>query len=644
MNDDDEARRRADRRQARRARRQRRKRRRFIEHFIFTCIAAIITIIFIFISVLLIVLALLPKYMEDLLLTNDELCYTLLAENNDGIIGRRPIHFGEYHHENYYYDYREDDIDMTQRILNDRNEESNASVKGQQFLNQILYGMIWNNIWDFIKTMKQGDDSCKDESPQLPQNNDDNAPRQQQTRSLQMHPICTEYRRLRTRIRFNEIHLPFPWYLRNSFHIRGLTFHSLLDNVTFVERPKKETSTQHPWLTIGKSIIVGKDVVVNTVDNTKPINSPPSLEIDSVDVAFQSWSRPVVSVQLHGITINIVIQKGGNKIPLPPRKRYDKRLFYSSGPREGFYMPFTADNTGSDKKYSVINTILIGDMTIPQVLQLLPKPPEFEGIYPMIGVVNITNVTLCVYEKKDSTGDTAAGSSSPSSSLNLMLKMKVPDKFFLPISNLTLSHQHTGIDRKHFQPMMEKAVSHALRGHFIHEAKVAFRNSLISANKAQEQLQQFMLQAQEIYLDRWIGVGVSALHKTQENVWRGVVDGTAPLMKAIEECVVDLKEIALEPIPPLAVIVSHHWNRTMDALHLHSSLIDKQIWSHLNTWLTSKVKLDRRGSKHLMDEIRAKFDSFVAKSGHEIELLVKSCELEAKEMWLTWHRQFMPEL
>ena len=77
---DDEARRRADRRQARRARRQRRRRRRFIEHLIFTCIAAIITIIFIFIGVLLIFLALLPKYMEDLLLTNDELCYTLLAE------------------------------------------------------------------------------------------------------------------------------------------------------------------------------------------------------------------------------------------------------------------------------------------------------------------------------------------------------------------------------------------------------------------------------------------------------------------------------------------------------------------------------------------------------------------------------------
>ena len=178
---------------------------------------------------------------------------------------RRPtpdidINFGEYHHENYYYNDGEGDTDMTQRILNDRNEESNASVKGQQFLNQILYGMIWNNIWDFIKTMKQGDDSCN-ESPQLPQNNDDNAPRQQQTRRLQMHPMCTEYRELRTRIRFNEIHLPFPWYLRNSFHIRGLTFHSLVDNVTFVERPKKETSTQHPWLTIGKSIILGKEVV-----------------------------------------------------------------------------------------------------------------------------------------------------------------------------------------------------------------------------------------------------------------------------------------------------------------------------------------------------------------------------------------------
>ena len=159
-------------------------------------------------------------YGRFIILTNDELCYTLLAEND---MGRRPtrdidINFGEYHHENYYYNDREGDTDMTQRILNDRNEESNASVKGQQFLNQILYGMIWNNIWEFI-TSKQGDDSqmeefkdsCKDESPQLPQNNDDNATRQQQTRSLQMHPMCTEYRELRTRIRFNEIHLHFPW-------------------------------------------------------------------------------------------------------------------------------------------------------------------------------------------------------------------------------------------------------------------------------------------------------------------------------------------------------------------------------------------------------------------------------------------------
>eukprot|EP00578_Thalassiosira_sp_NH16_P004823 CAMPEP_0181136414 /NCGR_PEP_ID=MMETSP1071-20121207/33165_1 /TAXON_ID=35127 /ORGANISM="Thalassiosira sp., Strain NH16" /LENGTH=297 /DNA_ID=CAMNT_0023223111 /DNA_START=791 /DNA_END=1684 /DNA_ORIENTATION=+ len=278
--------------------------------------------------------------------------------------------------------------------------------------------------------------------------------------------------------------------------------------------------------------------------------------------------------------------------------------------------------------------LLFGDMPIPEVLEVLPRPPEMEGVYPMIGVMNITNVTLCVYEINNSDAD----------SLNLLLKMSVPDKFFLPITNLTLAHEQTGIDRKHFQSLMESSLSNALRGHLLHEASAAFRKSWVSAHKAQEQIQNFVLQAQELYLDRWLGMGMKAWHQTQENAWQGVVNGTAPLVRAVEDWVIDLKEIVSEPMSPLTVVLSHYWNQTTDGLKKYSKTMDKQMWRHVNELVAAKMnhfKHEKKISKRL-DGLRVTFDSFVAKSGQDLEDLVTSCELEAKEMWLAWHRQFMP--
>jgi len=195
--------------------------------------------------------------------------------------------------------------------------------------------------------------------------------------------------------------------------------------------------------------------------------------------------------------------------------------------------------------------------------------------------------------------------------------------------------------------MMESSISNALRQHLLHEATAAFRNSWAQAHKAQEQLHHFVLKTQELYLDRWIGMGVQAWHQTQANVWDGVVNGTAPLVRAVEDFVCDLKEIVSEPVPPLAVVVSHYWNRTIEGINKHGNIsIDKQIiWVHFNELVAKRhdFKPEKRISKHL-GELRKAFDKFITKSGQDLELLVKSCELEVKDMWLTWHRQFMPDL
>lgn len=186
--------------------------------------------------------------------------------------------------------------------------------------------------------------------------------------------------------------------------------------------------------------------------------------------------------------------------------------------------------------------------------------------------------------------------------------------------------------------MLESSISHALRRHLLHEATTALRK----AHRAHEQLQQFVVKTQELYLDRWIDMGVQAWHQTQENVWKGVVNGTVPLVRAVEDWVSDIKEIVAEPVPPLAVVFSHYWNRTIGGINKYSGMpIDKQIMSHLNELLTkTNHRREKKISKHLND-IKDAFDGFMAKSGQDLEMFVQSCEMEMKEIWLAWHRQFL---
>ena len=83
----------------------------------------------------------------------------------------------------------------------------------------------------------------------------------------------------------------------------------------------------------------------------------------------------------------------------------------------------------------------------------------------------------------------------------------------------------------------------------------------------------------------------------------------------------------------------------MDGLNKHGISIDRQLWGRIDD-LADKVinfKREKAISNHLND-LKVAVDGFIAKSAQEIAMLVRSCELELKEMWLEWHRQFLPEL
>ena len=140
---------------------------------------------------------------------------------------------------------------------------------------------------------------------------------------------------------------------------------------------------------------------------------------------------------------------------------------------------------------------------------------------------------------------------------------------------------------KYFQPLMIESIIHALQQHLLKEALIAFQNSWDTATRAHEQVQQLVLQTQHLYLERWIGMGAQAWKK-------GVFDGKlAPMIRAVEDWLGDIRDIAAEPITPLTVILSRHWNTTLVCILKHSISIDEQLWSYVQN-LTDRLSNNKR--------------------------------------------------
>lgn len=413
----------------------------------------------------------------------------------------------------------------------------------------------------------------------------------------QLHPICRNYRDLRTRIRVQKLILPWNWYYRTEFKLSGLALHAFTEDIQFVNKTDEAS-----WRigTIVRRLVQSSLAPYDAaqIEVTPSSKESASLHIESADFLFQSWRYPVVSAHLNQISINIIIQKDEN--------RFDDKL-------------------------------LVGDMKIPELLKILPKPPELEGLYPRIGVVNITNVTMNVYEGRGSSG---------SSSLNLLMKVTLPNQLFSPVTNLTLANSPRGIDRKHFQALLETAFSHSIRQHLLREAEKAFRNSLTTTteftkqlkdrtiNRAQEQLYQYLLKTQDMHFDHWWEVIVQGWHHTQESIWHGMMNGTVPILTAVGAWIEDVKQT-----PPLALLVSHHWTKLLSEINNNVISIDQHVWRHVN-------------------DLELAFDGLVAKAtGKDVEHvkynvpiekrianLLQSCEDEMKDKWMDWHKQFFPEL
>jgi hypothetical protein len=206
-----------------------------------------------------------------------------------------------------------------------------------------------------------------------------------------LHPICHGYREFRSTAVIQTICIPLNWFYSCRFQLRNISIHSSTSYTIADLMPQLKYQWESP-----------SSYCLHSTHSIDPSIKPPAIFVNSIDVNFQSWTKPVIAVNGDGIKFNFVLQKG-------------RRPIYEHN-----------DNTFRQIEDNRLS-FLIGDMTIQEAIGMLPSPPEQEGLYPKIGLINMTNLSINVLDN------------SSKKQSHILTKLNVPDAFFAPLVNLTSS-------------------------------------------------------------------------------------------------------------------------------------------------------------------------------------------------------------
>ena len=180
------------------------------------------------------------------------------------------------------------------------------------------------------------------------------------------------------------------------------------------------------------------------------------------------------------------------------------------------------------------------------------------------------------------------------------------------------AHQPQGIDRFHFQSLLESEFSNVFRQHLFNEAEKALQNSLAAAvelkdhlllqnNKLQDQFHNFVRTTQQLYEKRLLEITSQS-----KQIW---TNNTISISTVVKSWSRDVKKMLSEPTidPSIKIVMMHHWDQLTKWMNRQDNIMDKIHW-------------DFNDLKHTFGEV------------------LTSCEDEIKDMWLSWHKQFMPAL
>lgn len=155
---------------------------------------------------------------------------------------------------------------------------------------------------------------------------------------------------------------------------------------------------------------------------------PSAIEISDLSLDWGMVHQPVVNISATNITINVVYGK-------------EKMNIDSFGFDFGRSRP--SDNNsgggGGNKIEFPVETpyLKIGDWSLHELVAMLPDPPETEGLYPRLGIVNITDVTIIIHDYSSFSSDRTRGNAKvEGSNVGTSYPSKVynlPNELFLPL-------------------------------------------------------------------------------------------------------------------------------------------------------------------------------------------------------------------
>jgi len=257
--------------------------------------------------------------------------------------------------------------------------------------------------------------------------------------------IPKTYRKYRCRYRADELLLNrFPW--RNKATIINFLLHSS-DECNFhssshdTVRNMEHASMFFKDVPINvlHKIAVDKNIshsenIVHHSPEKKLLKQKPAVEVNHLEFEWHSIFRPLVDVNASGIIFHVTVG-------------YDKP-------------------TNSMISFPAL-MVRIGNYTLEEIVDMTPPPVTEMGLYPRMGITNITNVSIIVYDlTKRFREDIPRDKLISTSTINL------PNEMFLPLLQVTIDAGKEGVDQVLIPSIFKEAFFMVIRKHVLGEDKL----------------------------------------------------------------------------------------------------------------------------------------------------------------------------
>ena len=131
-----------------------------------------------------------------------------------------------------------------------------------------------------------------------------------------------------------------------------------------------------------------------------------------------------------------------------------------------------------------VPSVTLGDWTVNELIKMIPEPPEEEGLYPRLGVIDIRNVTIHTFSCE---GEVKVPRPRYYCEED---KFAIPNEFFSPLNHLTRKAGPEGVDQMHIENILKEATMTVFRKNILKEE--AIMKSVSRSTTFIETIRQFL--------------------------------------------------------------------------------------------------------------------------------------------------------